>query len=333
MNVETAFLNGKVYSEIYVKQPRGYEDGTNRVCKLLKALYGLRESPRAWYDCFDNFVSSLGFKRSKNDYCLYVLIDEDDIVYLILFVDDLLICCKNKRKIDIINSKLSKRFQMKDMGKIKNYLGINIDYNNNENIMTLSQKIYIESLARKYKIENSKLYNTPMETNLRLEQAKVVRNDIGYRNLIGALLYISSATRPDISFSVNYLSRFQNCYNESHYKYALRILKYLYLTRDLKLTFNKNENVAILDCYVDADWAGDIVDRKSTSGYIIRLFGNAIHWKSKKQNSVTKATTFAEYVALSEAVSEIKVVLEILEVFNINVEKSIQIFEDNSGAQ
>lgn len=332
MDVETAFLNGKVFSEIYIRQPRGYEDGTNRVCKLFKALYGLRESPRAWYDCFDNFVSSLGFKRSKYDYCLYVLINGEDVVYLILFVDDVLICCKSKRKIDIIKSKLSKRFQMKDMGKVDSYLGINIDYNINENEMTLSQKSYIESLAKKYKIENSKLYSTPMETNLRLEQAKVVRNDIGYRNLIGALLYISSATRPDISFSVNYLSRFQNCYDETHYKYALRILKYLYLTKDFKLIFNKNEKIDILDCYVDADWAGDIVDRKSTSGYVIRLFGNVIFWKSRKQNSVTKASTFAEYVALSEAVSEIRIIREILETFNLKFEKPIRVYEDNSGA-
>lgn len=144
-----------------------------------------------------------------------------------------------------------------------------------------------------------------MEVNLKLENAESENCNIAYRNLIGALLYISSGTRPDISFCVNYLSRFQNSYNETHYKYALRILKYLYLTKNLKLTYSKNKNVEILDCFVDSDWAGDHVDRKSTSGYVVRLFGNVIFWKSKKQNSVTKASTFAEYVALSEAVTEI----------------------------
>lgn len=129
MDVETAFLNGKVNSEIYVKQPRGYEDGTARVCKLYKVLYGLRESPRAWYNCFNDFVNSLGFKRSKYDYCLYVLNDVEDAVYLILFVDDVLICCKNKRKISIIKSKFSKRFKMKDISKVEKYLGINVDHN------------------------------------------------------------------------------------------------------------------------------------------------------------------------------------------------------------
>ena len=96
------------------------------------------------------------------------------------------------------------------------------------------------------------------------------------------MLYISVNTRPDISYSVNYLSRFQDCCNETHFKFALRILKYLYRTRDLRLDYKRNEKCETIDCYVDADWAGDHLDRKSTSGYVIRLYGNVIGWKSKK---------------------------------------------------
>ena len=130
--------------------------------------------------------------------------------------------------------------------------------------MTLDQWDYIESLAGKYEIENAKLYETPMEQILKCEPALSASNYIKYRNLIGALLYISSSTRPDICYSVNYLSRFQNSYDQSHYKYAFRILKYLYYTKELKLTYEKNLNADILNCFVDADWAGDVVDRKST---------------------------------------------------------------------
>lgn len=176
------------------------EDGINKICKLRYvniALYGLRENPRVWYDCFDSFLGKLGFKRSKYDYCLYVMRDGDDMIYLIIFVDDLLICCKSKEKIENIKSLLSKRFKMKDLDKVKNYLGINIDHDYETNIMT--QESYIETLANKYKIENSTLYNTPMEVNLRLEPTQEICHDIRYRNLIGALLYISSGTRPDIS--------------------------------------------------------------------------------------------------------------------------------------
>jgi hypothetical protein len=332
MDVETAFLNGKISSDVYIKQAKGYEDGSNRVCKLNKALYGLRESPRAWYDCFDVFLRKLDFRRSEYDYCLYFMKDGDDVIYLILFVDDLLICSRNKRKIQHIKGLLSNKFRMKDMGEVNNYLGINIEYDYKKGIMTLSQKNYIESLAGKYNIKDSKLYNTPMEVNLKLEPVQESYEDTRYRSLIGALLYISSGTRPDISYSVNYLSRFQNCHNVTHFKYALRILKYLYLSKDFKLIYNKDETSEILDCFVDADWAGDNVDRKSTSGYVIRLFGNTIFWKSKKQSSVTKSSTFAEYVALSEAVSEIKIVRDLLKTFDVEISKPIKIYEDNSGA-
>lgn len=284
LDVETAFLNGQVKSEVFVRQPVGYADNTGRVCKLRKALYGLRESPRAWYECFDNYMRKLGFARSENDYCLYIKNEKKDTSYLILFVDDLLICDKNIERLNEIKNNLSEKFCMKDLGEVKTYLGINIDYDRENSKMTLDQKDYIESLARKYNIIESKLYSTPMEQTLSLQPAQSASGDLNYRNLIGALLYISANTRLDVSYSVNYLSRFQNCYNESHYRYALRTLKYLYLTRELKLTYQRNSEVDIIDCYVDADWAGDKIDRKSTTGYIIRVFGNVIYWKSRKRN-------------------------------------------------
>lgn len=125
-------------------------------------------------------------------------------------------------------------------------------------------------------------FKTPMEINLKFKKSKEISSDLKYRNLIGELLCISSDTRPDISYSVNYLSQFQNYYHEMHFKYALRILKYLYFTRDLNLMYERNKSVNILDCFVDSVWAGDITVKKSTIGYVIRLFGNVIYWKAKK---------------------------------------------------
>lgn len=156
-----------------------------------------------------------------------------------------------------------------------------------------------------------------MEMNLKLEPAKSLNENVKYRNLIGALLYVSSGTRPDIAFSVNYLRRFQNTHGEEHFKYALRVLKYLFLTRDLKLTYKNNYNVDTMDSFVDADWAGDVTDRKSTSGFVINLIGNVFFWKTRKQSTVTKSSTFAEYVALSEAVTEINFMRGILKSFRI----------------
>lgn len=332
MDVETAFLNGKVLSEVYVNQPMGYEDGTDKVYLLNKSLYGLKESPRAWYECFNKYLTTLGFQRCNYDYCLYFKKKNNLDVYIILFVDDLLICSSDDDVISDIKSTLAEKFKMKDLGKVKNYIGIDIKYNyEGDNILTLSQTQYIESLAKRYNIENTKLYKTPMEINLKLQKSELNEN-VKYRNLIGALLYISSGTRPDISFCVNYLSRFQNCCNETHFKYALRVLKYLYLTKDLKLKYYKNNNAEILDCFVDADWAGDVIDRKSTTGFVIRLFGNVIFWKSRKQNCITKSSTFAEYVALSEAVTEIKFMICLINDVFVKVCEPVKIYEDNSGA-
>jgi len=251
MDVETAFLNDRVKSEVFVRLPPGFDDNSGRVCKLEKALYGLRESPRAWYEVFDEFIQKLGFQRSKNDYCLYFLLaQENEMIYLILFVDDLLLCGKNEKILEKIKKKLSSHFSMKDMGKVKTYLGTEIDYDCKNNKMTLDQSKYIESLAKKYNIENAKLYKTPMEQNLSLEPSQLASSDIKYKNLIGALLYISTGTRLYVSYSINYLSRFQNSYNETHYKYALRVLKYLYLTKDLKLTYEKRNIEAILKFWI-----------------------------------------------------------------------------------
>ena len=288
MDVETAFLNGHVKSEVYVNEPKGYETGENKVYKLKRALYGLRESPRAWYDCFHKFIEKLNFVRSNYDYCLYVNNTNKDPIYILVFIDDLLICCKNNKIIDEIKESLMKRFSMKDLGKVGNYIGIDIDYSKDRSKMALSQTKYIESLAVKYNLENAKLYDTPMEANLKLEQASEIDESIKYRNLIGELLYISTGTRPDITYPVNYLSRYQSCYEATHYKYAMRILKYLYKTKDLKFTFFDNLQNDTLDCMVDSDYAGDNIDRKSTTGFIIRLYGNLIFWKTHKQNNVTK---------------------------------------------
>lgn len=172
MDVETAFLNGKINSEVYVNQPKGYEDGTNRVFKLIKALYGLRESPRDWYECFDKYMIKLGFRKSNVELCLYIHGKGENIIYLLIYVDDLLICGKDKKKIQSIKKLLSDRFKMKDLGEINEYLGIEVDYNYCKYKMKLSQTKYIESLAKKYKIHNGKLYNTPMETNLKIEKAE-----------------------------------------------------------------------------------------------------------------------------------------------------------------
>lgn len=171
MDVETAFLNGYVKPEVYVNEKKGYETGENKVFRLRKALYGLRGSPRALYECLHKHLEKLSFVRSSYGYCLYVKKNIKDPIYMLVFVDDILICCKNEEKVNVTKAKLLDRFEMKDLGKISSYIGIEISYDSEEKEMTLSQTEYIKSLAEKYNLENAKLHETPMEANLRLEQA------------------------------------------------------------------------------------------------------------------------------------------------------------------
>ena len=217
MDVVTVFLNGKVISEIYVNQPLGFVKDNKRVYKLNRALYGLKESPRAWYECFDAYMREQEFQKCEYDYCFYYKVDNNESIFILLFVDDILICCKDKEKISKEKVKLSSRFKMKNIGIVNSYVGMEINYDySDENTITLSQTGYIETLAKRYTLETAKPYETPIETKLKLEPADITNNNVKFRNLLGALLYISSGTRPDIAFSVNYLSRFQNYYNETH---------------------------------------------------------------------------------------------------------------------
>lgn len=331
MDVETAFLNGNIKSEVYIYPPDGYDVEPSKVCLLKKALYGLRESPRDWYDCINSFFCSINLKRSAYDYCLYTGSVDNTKVYIILYVDDLLITGENKKSINKVKQMLSDRFRMKDLGCVKQYLGIDIDYNREEKKMILSQEHYIVSLAEKYNIKDSKGFSTPMEINLKLEPAEKINDRLKYRNLIGALLYVANGTRPDVAYSVNYMSRFQKSHDDTHYKYALRILKYLYHTRKLKMNYGTVYN-EILNAYVDADWAADIQDRKSTSGIVISVFGNVVMWRSQKQKIVSRASTHAEYYALADCVEEVLPIKGVLGDLDVDIKDGINIYEDNTGA-
>lgn len=230
-----------------------------------------------------------------------------------------------------LKNQLCKIFKMTDLNEVKKYLGFNI-LHDSQNVITIDQTDFIEAASLKFNILPTKTFNTPMEDKLRLLPADKANPSIKYRNLIGTLLYISTGTRPDVSFAVNYLSRFQNCCSETHYNYALRVLKYLYSTKDLKLTFSHNPKGIQLDAFSDSDHGSDPIDRKSTSGILIRLNHVPIVWKSQKQQVVSKASTHAEYYSLSETVTELLPIIGILKDFQIIFKQPIPIFEDNKGA-
>ncbi|KAK7590678.1 hypothetical protein V9T40_002291 [Parthenolecanium corni] len=332
MDVESAFLNGDVKGEVFVSQPRGYELENNKVYQLQKALYGLRESPRAWYDCFHKFMVELGFSCSDYDSCLYIKWLNRDLLGLILYVDDLLIFSGKENLVMDLKSQLEKKFSMTDLGEIRNYLGIEVEYSRGAKVMKLNQSKYINSLAEKYQVGQMRKSRTPMEKNLNLPVSAECDSYVSdYRSLIGALLFIGTGTRLDVSYAINYLSRFQRCATATHFRYALRVLKYLQETSHMKLTFTGNMD-QVLEGWADADWAADSVDRKSTGGILIRAFGNPVIWNCRKQSTVARASTYAEYIALADTVSELMPIIGVMKNLRVSFKGPIPIYEDNSGA-
>ncbi|KAH9751651.1 Integrase catalytic domain-containing protein [Citrus sinensis] len=266
MDVKSAFLNGYILEEVYVKQPPGFENEKfpNHVYKLLKALYGLKQAPRAWYDRLKNFLLENDFSIGKADTTLFVKHKNQDILIVQIYVDDIIFCSTNELLCKEFSLCMSKEFEMSMMGELKYFLGLQIKQS--EEGIFINQAKYVKDLLKRFGIDDSKTKNTPMSTTTKLDKDEKGKEvDIKmYRGMIGSLLYLT-ASRPDIMFSVCLCARFQSCPKESHLLAVKRIFRYLSGTIDIGLWYPRGTHID-LTCFSDADFAGYKVDRKSTSG-------------------------------------------------------------------
>lgn len=219
---------------------------------------------------------------------------------------------------------------MKDLGEELKYLGINIKCK--RDAIELDQKDYLENLLRKYSMENCKPTATPIEPKLELSKENVNNKDLIHRcrKLIGSLMYAMLGTRPDICFALSYLSRYQDCASEDLWKALKRILRYIKGSINLKLIYCSREDRPLLG-YTDADWAGNTEDRKSTSGYIMQVYGCTVSWSSSKQQCVALSSTEAEYIALGRGVAEVCWIKNLLQELGIECQQ-VPVFVDNQSA-
>ena len=339
LDVKSAFLHGCLETPVYMKVPQGLACSTpNLVCELQKALYGLRSASKEWYKCFHIFLLSIGFKRSKVDPCVYY----NGSVYLLVWVDDILLFAVLEAEIVNVKNHLAKRFELKDLTNVNviNFLGLEIECKGN--FITVSQKRLIQKVLKNFHMENSHPKDVPISKGLKLEVTRDPENDrLPYRELVGSLMYIMMGTRPDLCFAISYFSQFQSCYSEEHWKYLKDVLRYLNAVQNLGLKFSKNTDCNLtfnLQAYADADFANS-KDRKSISGFVVKLNTNLIAWKSKKQNSVTLSSAEAEYVAISVCLTECLFIKQFIEDILSKdfgkimlFEKKIVVFEDNQSA-
>ena len=335
MDVKTAFLNGRLDEDIYMKQPEGFEmpGKEDLVCYLRRSLYGLKQSPRCWYEELKVHLMSLGFSPSLADPCVFQKWDDERLSIVTAYVDDLIIAVDVINDMEAIKSKLCQRFHMTDLGKLNICLGLSIIQG--EGYLQLHQRQYVQEMLRKYGMDMSNTVSTPADTNVRLQEddahSKPADKQL-FQRLLGSLQYAANCTRPDIAYAVNTAARYSSEPTESHLTALKRILRYLKETSHLALTYTRGDSNQV-EGYSDADWAGDQDHRRSTSGNVFCLSSGAITWASRKQSSTALSAVEAEYVALSVATQEAMWLRQLM--MELQNEKELPptvLWEDNQGA-
>lgn len=305
IDVPSAFLNGSLKEDVYVKRPEGVE-GDSEILKLNRALYGLRVSPKCWNDTINNTLEKFGLTRSKYDFCLY----SAKGVYLLLFVDYALIT-GDSDKIDSLISYLHQEYKVKDLGDAKCFLGMEIQ--RTESCIKVNQTKIIDKLLKDHGLNECRPVATPLEKGFQLSEDEM-NYEVPYRSLVCSLMYIAVTARPDISYAVSVLSRVLDKPTNLCWKAAKRVLRYLSGSRTIGLNFYKGDEK--LQGYSDADWGGDVESRKSTSGFIAFYGGNPVSWLSKKQSCVALSTMEAEYYAASTGAQDLVNLMGIVSVFS-----------------
>ena len=283
-------------------------------CLLNKSLYGLKQSPRQWYLKFDEFMITHGYSRSKYDSCVYSkALTSGNFIYLLLYVDDMLLACKQREELEWLKGELSSEFEMKDLGPATKILGMHIIRDRVSKTLFLSQTGYVEKVLSRFGMKESKPVLTPLGAQFRLskqeepkeyEEVEHMKN-IPYTSVVGCIMYAMVCTRPDLAYGIGVLSRFMSNPGKHHWHAAKWMLRYLKGTAGLGIVYGRvDKSSDQIQGYVDSDFAGDLDKRRSITGYVYTLCGGAVSWKASLQSVVALSTTEAEYIALSEAVKE-----------------------------
>ncbi|KAJ9543849.1 hypothetical protein OSB04_023556 [Centaurea solstitialis] len=344
MDVKTAFLNGKLTEDVYMEQPEGFigPKNPNKVCKLLKSIYGLKQASRSWNLHFDERIKEFGFAKSEFEPCVYTKFSGSIVTFLVLYVDDILLIGNDVPTLQSVKTWLSKCFQMKDLGEAAYILGIKIYRNRSRRLIGLSQSTYIDKILKRFRMDESKKGFIPMQHGIVLSKAQcpVSSEDqdkmrlIPYASAIGSIMYAMLCTRPDVAYSISVTSRYQQNPGEAHWVAVKNILKYMRRTKEMFLVFGGSEDEISVTGYTDASFQTDKEDFRSQSGYVFTLNGGAISWKSSKQDTIADSTTEAEYIAASDAAKEAVWLRSFITDLRVvaSISRPIDIYCDNSGA-
>jgi len=349
LDVKTAFLNGDLEEEIYVRQPEGFErkGQENKVLRLKKSLYGLKQAPREWNKKVNSVFREYNLRRLDSDPCVYVSGSGDNLLIVGLYVDDLVLAYKNEEKARKLKEDLMNRFEMKDLGKLGYILGMEITYLKDG--LKISQQKYLGELLKKFKMENSKIVATPSiqgkESELRRkfqESDEQEEEEVGeeskedftykYRAAVGSLLYLTTCSRPDIVMAVSNVSKFMDGANVYHWQAVKRIFRYLNGTRSRGLIYRKTGNVQV-NVFSDSSFCTCADTSRSRGGFIASISGCAVAWSSRLHDVVSLSTAEAEYMQATESAKEILYLNQLLEDIGIDRDRSTLLLDNSSAIQ
>ncbi|PRQ44691.1 putative RNA-directed DNA polymerase [Rosa chinensis] len=292
-----------------MSQPQGFVDPQypNHVCLLRKSLYGLKQAPRAWNEKFTSFLPSLGFQFSHSDPSLFVRHSSAGLVALLLYVDDIVITGSDTAGIHEVISELSMVFDMKDLGSLSYFLGLEVT--KVQQGILLSQSKYARDLLAKTGMESVRSCTSPClpHSQMTSNQGTLLKDPTMYRSIVGALQYLTF-TRPDIAYAVNTVCQFMTSPTDIHYAAVKRILRYLKGTLDKGIFYRSCgalHDAVNIKAFCDADWAGEVIQKRSTTGFVVYLGLCPVSWQSKKQGSVSRSSTESEYRSLANTAAEI----------------------------
>jgi hypothetical protein len=341
VDVKAAFLNGVLEERknVYMRMPRGWDglpDG--KILKLRKAIYGLKQAGRRWYQRLSSILHRLGFVKCDVDQAVFFKCHGDTLTVLVIHVDDCTIAASSLKLVDDFKQGIRQHVEITDLGPIHWVLGIRVDRDRNMKTVTISQRNYIDSILRRFHFEDCKPVSTPMEPSARLSASQLATTSreraemklIPYREAIGSLMYAFIATRPDISFAVAILSRFCGAPGSPHWEAVKRVFRYLKGTRDLGLTFSLDGEGGMIG-YGDADGSMQD-DRRAISGHAFLINGGAVSWYSKRQEIVSLSTTESEYISATHAAKEALWLRSLIRQVFRPLPDATTVFSDNQSA-
>jgi Reverse transcriptase (RNA-dependent DNA polymerase) len=332
MDVKNIFLQGTLEDEVYMNLPPGHpkENDKNLACKLNKSIYGLKQSLREWYAKLRSALVSFKFKVSNSDHSMFFKHNTQSTIIVLIYVDDIIITGNDTNEIYNVKKFLQRKFDIKDLRKLKYFLDIEIAYSNKG--LFLSQRKCVLDLLQETGKSGCKPINTPSEPNLKLgpNDGDPLTDVSQFQRLVGKLIYFT-VTRPDITFAVNVVRQFMHAPRTTHMNAVVRILKYLKGSPGRGVRMQKNRHVRIT-AYSDADWAGSS-DRRTTTGYCTFVGGNLVTWRSKKQSVVARSSAEAEYRAMASTTIEAIWLKQLMQDIGVKCDYPIPMFCDSQAAR